>query len=54
MGFAEVLSGDGGLTGRGKPLWCGMVCGLMTTAGGRAHSPLSLIPNFRTATVLAL
>jgi rubrerythrin len=32
MGFAEVASDDGSLTGRGKPLLRGFVCGLMTTA----------------------
>jgi hypothetical protein len=34
MGFAEALSDDGSLTGRGKPLLRGIICGLMTTAGG--------------------
>src|SRR6266850_2190258 len=34
MAFAEALSDDGSLTGRGKPLLRGIVCGLMTTAGG--------------------
>src|SRR5438309_11956751 len=29
MGFAEALSDDGSLTGRGKPLLRGIVCGLM-------------------------
>jgi erythrin-vacuolar iron transport family protein len=54
MGFAEALSDDGSLTGRGKPLLRGIVCGLMTTAGGIGHSLPYLIPNFRTATVLAV
>ena len=54
MGFAEALSDDGSLTGRGKPLLRGMVCGLMTTAGGIGHSLPYLIPNFRTATALAV
>jgi erythrin-vacuolar iron transport family protein len=54
MGFAEAVSDDGSLTGRGKPLLRGIVCGLMTTAGGIGHSLPYLIPNFRTATALAI
>jgi hypothetical protein len=54
MGFAEALSDDGSLTGRGKPLLRGIVCGLMTTAGGIGHSLPYLIPNFRMATALAV
>ncbi len=54
MGFAEALSDDGSLTGRGKPLLRGIVCGAMTTAGGLGHSLPYLIPHFRTATILAV
>jgi erythrin-vacuolar iron transport family protein len=54
MGFAEALSDDGSLTGRGKPLLRGLVCGLMTTAGGIGHSLPYLIQSFRTATALAV
>jgi rubrerythrin len=54
MGFAEAVSDDGSLTGRGKPLLRGVVCGLMTTAGGIGHSLPYLISNFRTATALAV
>jgi erythrin-vacuolar iron transport family protein len=54
MGFAEALSDDGSLTGRGKPLLRGFVCGLMTTAGGIGHSLPFLIPNFRAAIALAV
>lgn len=54
MGFAEALSDDGSLTGRGKPLVRGVVCGLMTTAGGLGHTLPYLIPEFKTATVVAL
>ncbi|MEY2520045.1 MAG: erythrin-vacuolar iron transport family protein [Verrucomicrobiota bacterium] len=54
MGFAEAASDDGSLTGRGKPLLRGIVCGLMTTAGGIGHTLPYLIPNFRTATVVAV
>jgi rubrerythrin len=54
MGFAEALSDDGSLTGRGKPLLRGIVCGLMTTAGGIGHTLPYLIKNFTTATVVAV
>src|SRR5262245_44602001 len=36
MGFAEALSDDGSLTGRGAPWLRGGVCGVMTTLGGIA------------------
>lgn len=54
MGFAEGLSDDGSLTGRGSPWLRGTVCGLMTTLGGLGHALPYLIPDFRTATVLAI
>jgi rubrerythrin len=54
MGFAEGVSDDGSLTGRGKPLLRGIVCGLMTTAGGIGHTLPYLIKNFRTATAVAV
>jgi len=38
MGFAEALSDDGSLTGRGKPLIRGLACGLMTALGGLGHT----------------
>ena len=53
MGFAEALSDDGSLTGRGAPLVRGTVCGLMTTIGGLGHALPYLIPHFYAATVLA-
>ena len=53
MGFAEALSDDGSLTGRGAPVLRGGVCGLMTTVGGLGHTLPYLIPDFWTATVLA-
>lgn len=53
MGFAEALSDDGSMTGRGKPLLRGIVCGLMTTAGGIGHTLPYLLPGFHTATVVA-
>ncbi len=52
MAFAEAASDDGSLTGRGKPLLRGIVCGLMTTAGGIGHTLPYLIPEFRTATAI--
>ena len=54
MGFAEALSDDGSLTGRGRPLLRGLVCGLMTTLGGLGHTLPYLIPNFRLATGVSL
>jgi hypothetical protein len=53
MGFAEALSDDGSMTGRGRPLLRGIVCGLMTTAGGIGHTLPYLIRSFRTATTVA-
>jgi rubrerythrin len=53
MGFAEALSDDGSLTGRGHPLARGFVCGLMTAAGGLGHALPYLIPNVHTATFVA-
>jgi rubrerythrin len=50
MGFAEALSDDGSLTGRGAPLLRGSVCGVMTTVGGLGHTLPYLIPNFAVAT----
>jgi rubrerythrin len=53
MGFAEALSDDGVLTGRGQPLTRGFVCGLMTALGGLGHTLPYLIPEYRTATGIA-
>jgi VIT1/CCC1 family predicted Fe2+/Mn2+ transporter len=54
MGFAEALSDDGSLTGRGHPLIRGLVCGLMTALGGLGHTLPYLIPYFWTATIVAM
>jgi rubrerythrin len=54
MGFAEALSDDGSLTGRGRPWVRGLICGLMTALGGMGHTLPYLIPNFYWATALAL
>jgi erythrin-vacuolar iron transport family protein len=53
MAFAEALSDDGSLTGRGAPVVRGAVTGIMTTVGGLGHTIPYLIPNFWTATVVA-
>ena len=53
MGFAEALSDDGSLTGRGHPWIRGVVCGAMTTLGGVGHTLPFLIPSFRVAFTLA-
>jgi rubrerythrin len=54
MGFAEALSDDGSLTGRGAPVVRGGVCGVMTAIGGLGHTLPYLIPNFWTATIVAI
>ena len=54
MGFAEALSDNGSLTGRGAPLLRGLITGLMTALGGLGHSLPYLIPNFWTATTIAI
>jgi len=54
MAFAEALSDDGSLTGRGYPWLRGFITGLMTTAGGIGHTLPFLIPSFRTATAVAV
>jgi rubrerythrin len=54
MGFAEALSDDGSLTGRGRPLVRGFVCGLMTAVGGLGHTLPYLLPDYRTATAVAV
>ncbi|HEU4806305.1 MAG TPA: VIT1/CCC1 transporter family protein, partial [Nitrobacter sp.] len=54
MGFAEALSDDGSLSGRGSPWIRGGVCGLMTAVGGLGHTLPYLIPDFYVATVLAV
>jgi rubrerythrin len=54
MGFAEALSDDGALSGRGQPLLRGTICGLMTTLGGIGHTLPFLIPSFYMATGVAV
>jgi erythrin-vacuolar iron transport family protein len=45
MGFAEALSDDGSLTGRGSPWIRGTICGLMTALGGLGHTMPYLVPD---------
>ncbi len=54
MAFAEGLSDDGSLTGRGRPLIRGSVTGLMTAAGGLGHTLPFLISNFHVAFTVAV
>src|SRR5579875_4107249 len=54
MGFAEALSDDGSLTGRGRPWVRGVICGLMTALGGLGHALPYLIPHFYIATGVAI
>ena len=54
MGFAEALSDDGSLTGRGHPWVRGVVCGLMTAMGGIGHTLPFLIRNFHLAMTAAV
>ena len=53
MGFAEALSDDGSLTGRGHPWVRGLVCGTMTALGGIGHTLPFLIPRFHAAMTIA-
>ena len=54
MAFAEALSDDGSLTGRGRPILRGAVTGLMTAAGGIGHTLPFLIKDFHVAFVAAV
>lgn len=54
MGFAEALSDDGKLTGRGRPWVRGWITGLMTAIGGIGHTIPYLIGDFMLATSIAI
>jgi len=54
MGFAEALSDDGSLTGRGTPWLRGTICGAMTALGGIGHTLPFLLHNFNVATTVAI
>src|ERR1700727_1833254 len=45
MGFAEALSDDGSLTGRGSPRLRGLTCGVVTALGGLGHTMPYLVPD---------
>jgi erythrin-vacuolar iron transport family protein len=49
MGFAEALSDDGSLTGRGHPWVRGVICGAMTALGGIGHTLPFLLRDFHQA-----
>lgn len=53
MAFAEALSDDGALTGRGNPVLRGGVTGIMTFFGGSLHTLPFLIPDLHVALVAA-
>jgi len=53
MGFTEVASDDGKLSGRGSPIKRGLTTGVMTALGGLGHALPYLIPHFWTATAVA-
>jgi erythrin-vacuolar iron transport family protein len=53
MGFAEALSDDGSLTGRGHPWLRGGICGLMTALGGIGHTLPFLISSFHVAMTIS-
>lgn len=54
MGFTEAASDDGVVSGRGSPIKRGISSGVMTTVGGMGHALPYLIPDFWTATVIAM
>lgn len=54
MGFTEVASDDGVISGRGSPIKRGLATGIMTTVGGLGHALPYLIPDFWIATYLAI
>jgi rubrerythrin len=54
MAFSEALSDDGSLTGRGRPVYRGIVTGAMTAAGGLGHTLPFLILSFHLALTIAI
>ncbi|MCC0030411.1 MAG: rubrerythrin family protein [Brucellaceae bacterium] len=54
MGFTEVASDDGVISGRGSPIKRGLATGIMTAVGGLGHALPYLIPHFWTATMIAM
>jgi rubrerythrin len=54
MGFTEAAHDDGVLSGRGSPWKRGFASGIMTMLGGLGHALPYLIPDFWTATTIAM
>ncbi len=54
MGFAEALSDDGALTGRGHPIIRGSAAGIMTAIGGLGHTLPYLLADFWHATAFSI
>ena len=53
MAFAEGLSDDGALTGRGHPVTRGLIVGFSTFLGGILHTLPFLVHNLNQALILA-
>ena len=54
MGFTEAAHDDGVISGRGSPIKRGIASGVMTAIGGLGHALPYLIPDFWTATIVAM
>ncbi|MCB4771100.1 VIT1/CCC1 transporter family protein [Ancylobacter sp. Lp-2] len=54
MGFTEAAHDDGVISGRGSPIKRGLASGVMTAIGGLGHALPYFIPEFRTATAIAV
>jgi VIT1/CCC1 family predicted Fe2+/Mn2+ transporter len=54
MAFSEALSDDGKLSGRGKPITRGLICGLMTFVGAAGHTLPFLLPSYHGAMTVAI
>ncbi len=54
MGFTEAAHDDGKISGRGSPVKRGLASGIMTAIGGLGHALPYLIPDFWTATTVAM
>ncbi|MDI4666865.1 rubrerythrin family protein [Xanthobacter autotrophicus] len=54
MGFTEAVHDDGVISGRGSPIKRGIASGVMTAVGGLGHALPYLIPQFWTATAIAI
>ena len=54
MGFTEMAHDDGVLSGRGSPYKRGLASGVMTALGGLGHALPYLLPDFWTATIVAM